>query len=93
MAYSTSAPPAKLVTGTFDGTAGPSIWVYKSADAIGTVKGADYFSNGAALGLKVGDIMYVYDTATPTVSTAWVKTVTAGGAASLSATVTTLTSA
>lgn len=93
MAYSTSNPPAKLAVGTLDGTAGPAIWVYKSADAIGTVKGASYFSNGYDLGMNVGDVMFVYDTATPTISTAWVKTVTSGGAASLSATVTTLTSA
>jgi len=92
MAYSTSAPPNKLVAGTIDGTAGPSIWTYKSADAIATVKAADYFSNGAALGMVVGDMIIVYDTATPTVSTGWIKTVTAGGAASMSGTVTTLSS-
>lgn len=92
MTYSTSSPPSKLVSGTLDGTAGPAIWVYKSADAIATVYGAGYFTNGSALGLKVGDLMFVYDSNTPTVSMAWVKTVTAGGAASLSATVTTLAS-
>jgi hypothetical protein len=92
MAYSTSNPPSKIALGTLDGTAGPAIWVYKSADAIATVKGADYFSNGAALGLAVGDVMFVYDSNTPTFSTAWVKTVTAGGAASLSGSVTTLSS-
>ena len=93
MAYSTSTPPSKLVVGTSDGTAGPAIWVYRSADAIATVKGASYFSNGYDLGMVVGDVMFVYDTATPTISLAWVKTVTSGGAASLSATVSTLTSA
>lgn len=92
MAYSTSSPPNKLVAGTMDGTGGPSIWSYVSADAIGTVKGASYFSNGDALGMKVGDFVLVYDTATPAFSSAWVKTVTAGGAASLSGTVTTLAS-
>ncbi len=93
MAYSTSTPPSKLAVGTIDGTAGPAIWVYKSADAIGTVKAANYFSNGYDLGMVVGDVMFVYDTATPTISVAWVKTVTSSGAASLSATVSTLTSA
>lgn len=92
MAYSTSSPPNKLVMGTIDGAGGPTIWSYVSADAIGTVKGASYFSNGDALGMHVGDLVLVYDTATPAFSTAWVKTVAAGGAASLSGTVTTLSS-
>lgn len=92
MAYSTSAPPNKLVPGSLDGTGGPTVWTYVSADAIGTVKGASYFSNGDALGMKVGDFILVYDTATPAFSSGWVKTVTAGGAASLSGTVTTLSS-
>lgn len=92
MAYSTSAPPILLITAPMH-SGGQQVWSYTSADAIATVKAADYFSNGAALGMRVGDMVFVYDTATPTVSTTWVKTVTAGGAASLSATVTTLTSA
>ncbi len=91
MSYSTSSPPVLLQATPFG--AAPRIWVYASADAIATVYGAGYFTNGAALGMKVGDVMFVYDNNTPTVSFAWVKTVTAGGAASLSATVSTLSSA
>jgi hypothetical protein len=92
MAYSTSNPPNKLVAGTLDGSGGPAIWSYVSADAIATVKAADYFSNGSALGMKVGDFILVYDNNTPTVSSGWIKTVTAGGAASMSGSVTTLSS-
>lgn len=92
MAYSTSLPPIKFAVGPIDDTLAPTIWVYKSADAIATVKGASYFSNGSDLGMTVGDLVYVYDTATPAVSLAWVKTVTSGGAATLSGTVTTMIS-
>lgn len=93
MTYATSNPPNKIAMGTIDGTGGPAIWSYVSADGISTVKGADYFSNGSALGMKVGDFILVYDTGTPAFSSGFVKTVTAGGAASLSATVTTLSAA
>jgi hypothetical protein len=92
MAYSTSLPPVKFSVGPLDDAISPGMWVYKSADAIATVKAANYFSNGYDLGLTVGDMVYVYDTATPAVSIGWVKTVTTGGAASLSGTVTTMAS-
>lgn len=93
MPYSTSNPPVKIAMGTLDGTAGPALWAYKSTDAVTTVDNADYFTNGFALGMKVGDIVFVHDTTTPTISTTWVKTVTTNGAASLSTSVTTLTQA
>jgi hypothetical protein len=38
-------------------------WFYKSADPIATVNTANYFTNGSTLGLKVGDVMCVIDTA------------------------------
>ncbi len=39
---------------------GPSVWTYVSTDtAIGTVDQAEYFTDGAARGLKVGDCMLV----------------------------------
>ena len=43
----------------------PKIWTYKSADAIAAVNTSGYF-NGATLELNVGDMIYCYDTATPT---------------------------
>lgn len=43
----------------------PQMWTYKSADAIATVNTAGYFNNASSL-LKVHDLIYVVDTATPT---------------------------
>ena len=77
MAYSTSSPPALL----HQTIAGNSVWFYSSADADGTVNGADYFSNGDALGMQVGDIVYVYDSGNVLTSVCYVSAVTAGGAA------------
>lgn len=78
MAYSASNPPALVTQRIADG---PAIWIYKSTDAKATVNGADYFANGSALGMRVGDLMYVFDSATPTRTLHAVSAVTAGGAA------------
>jgi len=43
----------------------PKIWTYKSADAIATLNTSGYF-NSATNELNVGDLIYAYDTATPT---------------------------
>lgn len=80
MAYSTSTPP-RLFT---QGITGAAIWYYESADAIATVNTAAYVSNGAALGMKVGDTVIVRDTATPTTSLCTVISVTAGSSVDLS---------
>lgn len=40
----------------------PQFWTYSSADAIATVNTSGYFNSAASL-LKVGDLIYVYDTA------------------------------
>ena len=45
----------------------PQMWSYKSADAIATVNTSGYF-NTASVSLKVGDLIYVYDSNTPTAS-------------------------
>jgi hypothetical protein len=45
----------------------PQMWSYTSADAIATVNTSGYF-NSAADVLKVGDLIYVYDSNTPTAS-------------------------
>lgn len=60
MAYSTSTPPTLLV-GSLENSA-PNIWAYKSADAVATVRVINYFTNAQALGMKVGDIVFVYNT-------------------------------
>ncbi len=86
MAYETANPPR----GVPIGIAGPTQWYYTDGDADGTVVGADYFSNGDALGMKVGDVVLSYDTGNDLLTLFSVSAVTAGGAASVKvATVTT----
>ncbi len=60
MAYSTANPPMLFANGV-GGAA--RFWIYKSADPIATVDTANYFTNGGALGIKVGDPIIVIDTA------------------------------
>ena len=45
----------------------PQMWSYTSADAIATVNTSGYFNAAADL-LKVNDLIYVVDSATPTAS-------------------------
>ena len=45
----------------------PQMWSYTSADAIATVNTSGYFNDAADV-LKVGDLIYVYDSNTPTAS-------------------------
>lgn len=84
MSYSTSSPPILLVPSFNDQS--PSIWTYASTDGATTVDAAGYITNGAALGMKAGDIVIVTDTdASPVVTTTHrVVSVTAGGSADLS---------
>jgi len=49
----------------------PQIWTYTSADSIATVNTTAYFNDASSL-LKVGDIIFVYDSATPTMSIVFV---------------------
>lgn len=94
MAYSTSNPPVKIATGPLDDAANQTIWSYKSADAIATVLGAGYFSNGAYLGMTTGDIVFVADTTNTRASITMVASVnTTTGAASLGTTATTTSAA
>lgn len=82
MAYSVSNPP-KLMFPSM-GTNQPALWAYTSTDVHTTVVGADYFTDGAARGLRVGDIMFVSkSSATIGTTVHYVQTVTAGGAATL----------
>lgn len=52
----TVAQPILLVPRVGSGVA---LWVYKSTDVHTDVDEAGYFTNGAALGLKAGDVMIV----------------------------------
>lgn len=81
MAYSTSVPPVCIAPRMGDG---PALWIYNSTDVHTDVDASDYFSNGDALGLKVGDHMLVGKTSATIGSTLhYVQTVTAGGAATV----------
>ena len=55
----------------------PSMYTYTSADAIATVNTAGYF-NDLSDTLAVGDIIFVHDSATPTMSIVMVASNTSG---------------
>jgi hypothetical protein len=81
MAYSTSLPPVQVASSYGDG---PALWIYNSTDVHTDVDAADYFSNGHALGMKVGDMVLVgKTTATVGATVHLVSAVTAGGAATV----------
>lgn len=81
MAYSASNPP-QLVAGGIG--AGRRIWSYDSEDVHTDVDATDYFTNGDALGMKVGDTVIVgKSTATVGATLHRVSAVTAGGAATI----------
>lgn len=83
MAYSTSTPPNCIAQSV---GAAPALWVYASADVHTDVDAADYFSNGAALGMRVNDVVIVVKTTATIGATLHVVTaVTAGGAATVAA--------
>lgn len=85
MAYVTSNPPT-LESQRIGG--GAASWKYSSTDVSTDVDAPDYFSNGDALGMKVGDTMEVIETDNAYARTSHsVIVVTAGGAATISAAV------
>ena len=82
MAYATTNPPQKIASAFGSGLA---IWAYSSTDVHTDVDATDYFSNGSALGMKVGDFVLVgKTTATVGATIHVVSAVTAGGAATIS---------
>lgn len=86
MAYSTSNPPS-VIWQTVGGNKG---WYYTSTDDVsgtssGDVGEAAYFTNGEALGMAVGDIVFAVDTnASPVEAQTFVVTaISAAGAATV----------
>ena len=67
MAYSTSNPPALKSPSPLTGAG--QTWAYRSTDVATDVDATGYFTNGKALGMKVGDIVEVTDTDTSTTMT------------------------
>lgn len=81
MAYVATNPPQCLVPRM---GAGMALWMYNSTDIHTDVDAADYFTNGSALGMKVGDVVIVSKTTATIGSTVhYVSVVTAGGAATV----------
>lgn len=88
MAYSTSNPPVLLVPAPMHSGA-QQIWGYSSADTDADIDGTDYISNGSALGMRAGDIVFVRSTESGPARKSWIHvviSVTAGGAATLNGT-------
>lgn len=82
MAYATTNPP-KLFAQVGGGDT--RMWYYTSTDVHTDVDAADYFSNGWALGMRVGDIVFVVkSTATIGATLHSVQTATVGGAVTIS---------
>ena len=81
MAYSTDNPPYLVSQGI--GNQGIAVWHYDDDDPLTTVDGDGYFTNGDALGMKVGDIVIHHDLSAQTITSYRVDSVTAGGAADL----------
>jgi len=65
MAY--SATGLQPIGGQSKAGNAPQVWSYTSTDAIATVNTSGYFNSASDL-LKVGDLMYIRDSATPTAS-------------------------
>lgn len=83
MSYATTNPPQLMQHSA--GGSGGSTWYYASEDVHTDVDATDYFSNGDALGMKVGDIVFVVKTtATVGATLHSVSAVTANGAATVS---------
>jgi hypothetical protein len=84
MAYDTTVAKPVLVASAFGG--GPALWIYNSTDIHTDVDASGYFTDGDALGMKVGDMVLVGKTsATIGATLHYVQTVTAGGAATVAA--------
>lgn len=60
MAYATTNPPGLWFGGM---SSQKRAWLYVSADAKATVDTSGYFTNGYDLGMRDGDLLFVYDTA------------------------------
>lgn len=91
MTYAVTNPPALKSPSPLTGPG--QTWVYRSTDVATDVDASGYFTNGYALGMKVGDIVEVFDTDTNDVLTLHRVTVSSAttGAVTVSTTGLTIT--
>ena len=78
MAYTTTNPPQLAGWGPLTSQStviGARLWVYSSSDSAGTVTAANYFTNAGQLGLKIGDILFIYDSTNKQTNTSLILTV------------------
>lgn len=80
MSYSTSNPPQLLVPSIGGGVA---VWAYKSTHLSTDVIASNFFSNGAALGMKRADVVLVINSTSGIPYVAGVSSVTASSAATV----------
>lgn len=59
MSYATTNPP-RLLIGTL-GNATGNLFLYSSTDALATVLGSGYFTNGYSLGMRLNDVLIFVD--------------------------------
>ena len=64
MAYSTTNPPHLMGSPVGGGSFGGQFWVHKTTETVSAVTASSFFSNGAALGMKVGDTVSVVSVST-----------------------------
>lgn len=81
MAYDVANPPGLISRAPLSGPY--QQWSYQSADADTVVRGAGYFSNAKDLGMKVGDLVYVTNTASQLTTSHVVLSISSAGAADL----------
>lgn len=88
--YSTSTPP-QMRSQRIGG--GKAEWVYENTDNATTIDVPGYFTNGAALGMKVGDTIQHTDTdaSPPIITTHRVVSISAAGLVTISTGDTTVT--
>lgn len=80
MAYSESAPPTMIAEPIGGGL---GVWVYSTTDSGEAVGAAGYFTNGGGLGMEVGQVVVVVNTAVSFASAHYVSAISAAGAATI----------
>jgi len=81
MAYATTNPPA-LVSSRI-GSGSGNIFYYNHTDAIASVLATGYFTDGYALGMRVGDVVHVADTTNGELYSLYCSVATSGGASTV----------